>query len=287
MRRLDGRAERVAVLVLVVGGEASAGLHRVPGHPVDADPVAHDVGRPGETRLGLRRVADLVGERLVARIVVPDRRRAGRERVVRRDQGGQGGVIDGDQLRRVPRLLDGLGDHESDRLADHPHAVSGQERLRRLETGRAVCAPGRHRRPHRAEPARREIVTRQDREHAGRRQRGFQVDRFYVGMRVGGAQDAGARLVRRVDVVEIAAPPPEQPVILVPPDGVADAYHGHSANPFPIPRNPDPPLTASPRCPARRSPGSTAIRHCRCRARSRRLRPAALRPVPATAPRLR
>ena len=81
---------------------------------------------PREARIDRRLVAHLVGERLVARIVVPDRRRARRERVVRRNQGGQRGVIDRHQLGGVLRLFDGLGDDEGDRLTGHAHAVPGQ-----------------------------------------------------------------------------------------------------------------------------------------------------------------
>ena len=126
VRRLDGGADRVTVFPGVVVGKAAARLHGVAGHPVDANPVAHDVSGPGEARLDRRLVAHLVREGLVARIVVPDRGRAGRERIVRRDQSGQGGVVDGDQLCRIPCLLDGLRDDEGDRLAGHAHAVPRQ-----------------------------------------------------------------------------------------------------------------------------------------------------------------
>ena len=110
VRGLDGGADRVSVFVFVVVGEAAARLHRVAGHPVDADPVAHDMSGPGEARLDRRLVAHPVREGLVAGIVVPDRRRARRERVVRRDQGRQGRVIHDHRFRGVLRLFDGLRD---------------------------------------------------------------------------------------------------------------------------------------------------------------------------------
>ena len=234
MRRLDGGADRVAFLVRIVVGEAAAGLHRVSGHPVDADAVAHDVSRPGEGRSYRRFVADPVGEGLVAGIVVPDRRRAGGQRVVRGDQRRQRRIIDLNQLGGVLGRIHGLGDDEGDRLAGHARAALGQQRLRRLEPRRAVGAAARHRRPHRAETARGEVVSGQDRQNSGRSERRLGVDRIDVRVRVGRAQDIGARLVGRVHVVEIAAPALDQPVILVPPDGVADTHHGHLRLPLPV-----------------------------------------------------
>ena len=235
VRRLDGGADRVAVLVIVIPGEAAARLHRVAGHPVDADTVAHDVSRPGEPVRHRRRIADLVGKGLVAGVVVPDRRRAVGERRVGRRQRRHGRVVDRHQLGGVPRRIHRLGDDEGDRLARHADAALGEQRLRRLETGRAVGAPGRHHRPHRAEPAFREIVSGEHGEHARRRQRRPGVDGAHIGMGVRRAQDDGAGLAGRVHVVEIAPAPAQEPEILAPPDGVADPHHGHRDSRLPTP----------------------------------------------------
>ena len=131
VRRLDGAADGVAVVIRVVMADAAARLHRVGGDAVDHGAVAHDVVGLGEGGIDRRLVADLVEERLVAGIVVPHRGRAGRQRRLGGDDRRQRLVIDRDELGRVLRLVQRLGDDEGDGLADIAHALVRQNRLRR------------------------------------------------------------------------------------------------------------------------------------------------------------
>ena len=80
VHRLDRAADRIAVLIAVVLGEATARLHAVRRDPVDDHRVTNDMVGPGECRIDRGLVADLVKECLVARVLLPDRGRARRER---------------------------------------------------------------------------------------------------------------------------------------------------------------------------------------------------------------
>ena len=104
MDGLDRGAQQIAVLVHVVFGDASAGLERVAGDPIDADAVTHDVSRVCEGRVNGRGVAALVRERFVGGVARPDGRRPGGKRVVNRDDPGEPSLrFPGAAGRRVPR----------------------------------------------------------------------------------------------------------------------------------------------------------------------------------------
>ena len=227
VHRLDRTADGIAVLIGVVVADAAARLHGVRRNPVDADPVADHVRGPGDGRLHCRPVADLVGEGLVARIVVPDGGRAGRHGVIDGDHRRQGRVIDGDPLGRVLRLREGFGDDEGDRLADEADAVLRQQGLRADIAGRAVAALARHRRQQGAEPAPGELRPGEHGEHAGRLPRRRCVDRHDAGMGVRRAQDDAAGLPGGRQVVHEPPPPLEKPEILLARHGIADADHVH------------------------------------------------------------
>ena len=169
--RLDGAADRVAILVGVVVGETAARLHRVGGDPVDHRLVADDMGGPGERRVDRRPVADLVKKRLVAGVLVPYRRRVRRERGFGVDDGRQRLEIDVDQLGGIPRLVHALGDDERDRVSDIAHALARQQRLRADKGRRSVAPPAADRGQQGAEAAPGEILAGQHAEHTGSRHR--------------------------------------------------------------------------------------------------------------------
>jgi hypothetical protein len=67
---LHGAADRIAILIPVILGEAAAQLHRIRGDPVDHRLVADDMGGLGESVIDRAPVADFVKERLVARVLI-------------------------------------------------------------------------------------------------------------------------------------------------------------------------------------------------------------------------
>ena len=101
---------------------------------------------------------------------------------------GQRLVLDRDQLGRVLRLVQGLGDDEGDRIADIAHPLLRQQRLRADKGRRAVLLAARDQRPQRAEAAPLELGAGQHREHPGRGARLLGVDRDDPGMRMRRAQ---------------------------------------------------------------------------------------------------
>jgi hypothetical protein len=77
VHRLDRAADRIPVLGAIVFANAAARFHRVRRDPIDADFVAYDAARAGKRRIDRLFAADLVKEGFVARVLVPNCRRAG------------------------------------------------------------------------------------------------------------------------------------------------------------------------------------------------------------------
>ena len=144
MHRLHRAADRVAFLGRVVISEAAARLHAVGGDAVDRDAHPNDPRRARQCRLNRRPIAGLEGESLVAGVVGPYRRRAGRERGLGGDDCGERLVRDLDQLRRVLCLVQRLGDNERDGVADVTDMVLREQRLRADKTRSAILFPSRH-----------------------------------------------------------------------------------------------------------------------------------------------
>ena len=87
----------------------------------------------------------------IAGTFLPHRQRVREDGPLGPDEGGQRLVFDVDELGRVFRRIDGLGDDERDSLADEAHGAARQMRLRRDEARRAVLALARHARDLQAE----------------------------------------------------------------------------------------------------------------------------------------
>ncbi len=71
-------------------------------------------------------VADLVKERLVPRVLLPNRRRIRRKRSFGADCRGQRLVADVDQFGRILCLVQRLGDDERNRISDIADATTRQ-----------------------------------------------------------------------------------------------------------------------------------------------------------------
>ena len=227
VHRLDRGAQRVAVFVGVVGADAAARFHCIAGHASDADAVADDVRGVCECRIDRRRIASLMGVRFVAGIVAPDRRGVRRQGIVHGNHRRKGLVVDLDRLRRILRLIDRQGDDEGDRLAGKPHPPLRQQRLRTNEARRTVTALAGIGRFEHAQSAPGQIVAGQHREYAGCPARRRHIDPADLRMGVGRAQNIGTRLARLIHVVREPSPAGQQPQILFPLNGLADADHVH------------------------------------------------------------
>ena len=129
MRALCGAAQGQALVAGVVVGDRAARLHGVGGEPVDHHAVPDDVEGTCEGGIGRRLVAGFVHEGEVIRAFVVDGARARLDRVLERRHGGQHVVVDRDRLGGILGLVQRLGDHEGDRLADIAHRVAREREL--------------------------------------------------------------------------------------------------------------------------------------------------------------
>ncbi len=155
-------------------------------------------------------VADLVKERLVARVLVPDRWRIRRKRSFGADCGGQRLVADVDQFGGVLCLVQCVGDDERDRISDIADAITRQQWLRTDEGGGAIAPPAADLRHQSAETAAAQILARQYRHHTGSGQCTLGIERGNAGMGMRRAQHIAARFVRLPDIVDIPASAFEQ-----------------------------------------------------------------------------
>ena len=98
-----------------------------------------DVRGAREGGIGRRGVALAPAAHQVARHVVVDQRRIGREGLRRRDDGGQRLVVDLQRFRRVARLVERAGHDHGDDVADMAHLAGGIGRC----GGLAMAVAGR------------------------------------------------------------------------------------------------------------------------------------------------
>ena len=223
VRVLHVGVERVAVLARVVGPERAARLHVLRVHARDHVAALDDAGGLRERRVrgrlvpGLVEVADVVGA------LVPYRRAADRFR--RQRHGGQGLVVDLDQLRRVLGLRERLRDDESDRITDVARTTLHEPVMRWRPHRRAVRTLALERHLHRAE--RGDVRAREDSEDTGCFQRGARVDGPNARVRVHRADDDRVRLAGEIDVVVKAALAPNEPGVLEALDALPDPELAH------------------------------------------------------------
>ena len=118
MYRLDRGAECIPIFVGIILGNAAPVFDRISRNTVDADAVTDDVYRLGESGLDGGRLANLVGEGFVARVILPDRRGIFGERRIRRCHHRQGFIINNNEFGGVLGLCNCFGDNECDGLSD-------------------------------------------------------------------------------------------------------------------------------------------------------------------------
>ena len=187
---------------------------------------ARGLGEGGVGRLGVAGVVVPV-EDDVAGDMVEQLRRAGADRVLGVGHRRQRVVFDFDRLGGVARRGQSLGDHQRHRLADMAHLAERQHRPRRVVPRLAVAAHERHRARHVAETVGAHLFSGSDKQHARHAPRRARIDALDMRMRHRRAQHEGLRHPRQHHVVGITALPGDQPKILVPPHGLADAeFHG-------------------------------------------------------------
>ena len=138
MRVLAGRKERVVAGGAVVFADRRARLHRVGHEPIVDEVELDDPRRLGKSGIDRGEVAQMPVVAEIARRFGEDLRCARLERLGRVDDGGLLDIIDAQLFGGLAGLRQGLGDDYRDRVADMPHAVDSERRVRRLGHRRAV-----------------------------------------------------------------------------------------------------------------------------------------------------
>ena len=129
----------------------------------------------------------------------------------------QRGIFHLYQLCGVAGLQFGLRDHEGDAIADQPGTTVDQRRPGRMIHGRSVRPLlGRILAGQPAVVFGRPVRARQDTQNAGRFFRLFDIDRFYVGHRMGRPQDMTPRLAAQVHIVQKLSGACQKPRVLFP-----------------------------------------------------------------------
>ena len=218
---LAAQMEPVAVVGRVVFPDRAARLHRHSGDPVVVEGEPGDAMRGREGGLHGLAVAHLDREAPVVRDLGPDRGRPGGPRGI--DRRRELLVVDRHQLGRVERPVARLRDDESHRGSDMACGVEreggGGRELRGAGRGPVADREARYR----AQTVRPVVLARQHGEGPGRRASDGSVDPRDPRVGVRRAQDYAMRHARQREVVDIAAPPGEEPPVLAARNRLADA----------------------------------------------------------------
>ena len=206
---LAGQQQVERVRGRVIRADRGARLDRDDDEAVVDERDLDDISRRGECRLDRRLVATLEAIGQIAGGLVPHQRRAGGERRLRIDHGGQRAVRDRDSLGGVARLFDRLGDDERDRVADMPDAVARQRGTRRHDHRR----DGRDLRDARQCPDSVciEVGGGEDAAHPRHRSRRGRVDAVDQRVAVRRAQDDGVQLAWRGKILDVAPGSGQEP----------------------------------------------------------------------------
>ena len=220
---LARRPEREVLAGRVIFGDRGAGLHRVADQAVVDEADAGDMRRPGECRRCRLGVAALPIEARVVWNLVEDRRGARPDRVEHADDCRQRLVLHLDRFDRLAGLLEAIGDHKGDRVADAAHLADRERGVGRLLHRRTVDVGD--------PPAARDAVDivggevgagedGDDARHRGSR-RG--IDRLEVGMGVMRAQEHAEGHVPELHVGDVVALAGEEALVFLAEDRRADA----------------------------------------------------------------
>jgi hypothetical protein len=131
MAALAADRQRQVIALGVVFGDRRAGFHEIGDDARIDDRDFRYRMRFRERRIGGFLVADRNVEQHVAGMVGPDLRRAFLDRIDKADHGRQRRPVDLDGLERIAGLIDGVRDHEGDRIADVAHFILRQDRIGR------------------------------------------------------------------------------------------------------------------------------------------------------------
>ena len=224
--------QRVAVLARVVAAQRAARFHVLGVHPRDRVGAFHHMRGRGERRIGRGAVARFVHVAQVVCALVPHGGGAGAQRRGGIGHRGAIGVVDHDEVSRVPRLHQGFGHHRHHGIAYVAHAALGEAQVRLGEHRRAVRALALDRHDAGAKARCRKVGVGIGAGHAGRRKGGGHVDGADVGVRVRRAHVDEIGLARQVQVVDVAALAAKQPRVLISRYRLADAELSHASVPF-------------------------------------------------------
>ena len=227
VRALQGGVDRVAALDRLEEADAAARLHGRRRHPVDDEAMFDDVSGARERGVGRLLVALDLDEADVVGAVLPDKWHAGFDGVAGGDDGRQRLVIDLDQLGGVDRLVIGLGDDESDVVADHAHPILDQCRVARPIAGSAVAALEPAGNGQVAEARLLVVGAGQYREHAGRGYSLRRVDCADARVRVRRAQHVAEGHSGKHHVGDVAAAALDEPGVLEPRNRLTDGEFTH------------------------------------------------------------
>ena len=181
----------------------------------------------GEGRVGRllaahhQRNGDVVGS------AVPDHRGARLDRIFERHHRRQGLIVDGDQLGRVARLLQGLRHHKGDPVADRPHLAAGEDRPQRPVAFWAAHVLG-HDRHQASDLVGFGVGAGEHRENPRSRLGRGGIDAGNARMGVRRHHQHTVALQRHVDVVDIAAAAGDKTGVLEPVDRLADTEFCHA-----------------------------------------------------------
>ena len=161
------------------------------------------------------------------RAVLPDLRGTLLGGVLELDHGRENLVLDLDELGRVARGSERLGNDKRDAIADEAHGVADEERLEgTVALGRAEIL--RHQvRGEAAELFRLGIGPGQHAKHVRRDLRLRDVDPFDARMRMGGKHEHAVALARQADVVDVLTFSQQEALVLHAPHSLPDAELGH------------------------------------------------------------
>ena len=131
MAALAADGQRQMIALGVVFGDRGARFHEVGDDARIDDRYFGDRMRLGKGGVGRLLVADRHVEQHVAGLVGPDLRRALLDGVGEAGHRRQRRPFDLDRLDRVAGLVDGIGDHEGNGVADVANLVLGEDRIGR------------------------------------------------------------------------------------------------------------------------------------------------------------
>ena len=148
------------------------------------------------------------------------------------DDGGQGFVVDCDQLGCVTRFSGGLRHHNRNRVANMPHSAARDRGVGRQHRGRLITVCHGAQAGNISDPLAREIFSGKDSEDTRGGMRSIGIDSLDDCMRMWRAQHEGVSLAGPGDVVDVVAVTGDETPILDPADRLTDTELLHGTRPL-------------------------------------------------------